>query len=258
MIIMSNKVLGFTLVEMAIVLVVIGLILGGLLAPLTSQRDMLSYSTTHQRLEEVKEALIGFAITNGRLPCPASSTSNGLEDPVGGGVCNHNYDGFVPSVTLGLASVDNNGYSLDGWGGAPSNRIRYAVSKNALGTIPNAFTSSPPSSMKNQGMAALKPDLYICASSIGINGTDCNTAIFLTGSALPGSGVPAVIYSLGKNAATGGIGPGDEAANLDNDPVFISHEPRPSGATGGEFDDIVTWISPSILYSRMVQAGQLP
>ncbi len=258
MTIMPKHLRGFTLVEMAIVLVIIGLILGGLVLPLTTQRDMQSYSTTRQRLEDAKEALIGYAMTNGRLPCPASATSNGVEDPVGGGACNHNYDGFLPAVTLGLAPVDSNGYALDGWGGIAANRIRYAVSRNSTATA-NAFTTG--SGMKNQGLAGLKPDLYVCASSNGINANDCGTATFLTGSALsavpPGVGVPVVVYSLGKNAATGGVGL-DEAANLNNDQVFVSHDPQPSAANGGEFDDIVTWISPNVLYSRMISAGQLP
>ena len=44
----------------------------------------------------------------------------------------------------------------------------------------------------------------------------------------------------------------------DNDRVFVSHTPTPSNAANGEFDDIVVWISPNILFSRMVAAGQLP
>jgi hypothetical protein len=35
------------------------------------------------------------------------------------------------------------------------------------------------------------------------------------------------------------------------------HETRVGNAAGGEFDDIVTWISPSVLYSRLVSAGAL-
>ena len=31
-----------------------------------------------------------------------------------------------------------------------------------------------------------------------------------------------------------------------------------SKVTGAEFDDIVTWISPSMLFNRMIAAGQLP
>jgi hypothetical protein len=71
-----------------------------------------------------------------------------------------------------------------------------------------------------------------------------------------------VIYSTGKNGGYGGSGL-DEAENPnpnsnDNDRVFVSHTTTSSTAPNGEFDDIVIWISHSVLINRMVVAGQLP
>jgi hypothetical protein len=96
------------------------------------------------------------------------------------------------------------------------------------------------------GIAALKPDLRVCASSAAASCTDdINVA----------SNVVAVIYSLGStgSAASGGA---DENENLDIDTIFISHEPRANGENG-EFDHIITWISPFVLYNAMIEAGQL-
>ena len=69
--------------------------------------------------------------------------------------------------------------------------------------------------------------------------------------------VVAVIFSTGKNTipATGGV---DEAENVDNDGVFVWHEPRATGAPGGEYDDQLVWIPASLLYARMIAAGVLP
>ena len=39
--------------------------------------------------------------------------------------------------------------------------------------------------------------------------------------------------------------------------VFISHDITATGAPNGEFDHLVTWISPYVLYNAMIQAGQL-
>jgi hypothetical protein len=39
--------------------------------------------------------------------------------------------------------------------------------------------------------------------------------------------------------------------------VFVSHDITAAGAPNGEFDHIVTWISPYVLYNAMIQAGQL-
>ena len=78
----------------------------------------------------------------------------------------------------------------------------------------------------------------------------------------------AVVYSLGANIARGGKGiderhnpnviPPSESTYVAADPVFISHEPAPIDAPNGEFDDIVVWLSPNILFNRMIAAGRLP
>lgn len=226
---------GFTLVEMAVVLVIMGLLIAGLLGPLGSQIDQHNYAKTQKSLDEIKESIIGYAIINSRLPCPASSTSNGIEDPVGGGVCTHPYDGFLPAATLGITPTDSNGYALDGWGGNASNRIRYAVTT----ANSKAFTTAINS-------LALSPDLHVCASGTGITATACNAGV----PTLASSAV-AVIFSLGKNSATGGVST-DEAPNMDNNITFVSHEFTPT------FDDQVTWISYPVLANSLVNAGKLP
>ena len=111
--------------------------------------------------------------------------------------------------------------------------------------------------MKNHGMtSAWNPDLYVCNTSTGITATSCGTAISLTTNA------PAVIYSIGKNGASGGSG-NDERENpnpnsANNDRFFVYHEPTSFGAANGEFDDQMIWLSNAVLLSRMVAAGQLP
>src|SRR5688572_19844594 len=70
---------GFSLAELAIVLLIVGLILAGVLTPLGAQIEIRKTAETTKILEDVKEALLGFAAANGRLPCPASDTSNGQE-----------------------------------------------------------------------------------------------------------------------------------------------------------------------------------
>jgi hypothetical protein len=87
--------------------------------------------------------------------------------------------------------------------------------------------------------------LSACASSAGITGIDCGTAGILTNHA------PVLLFSTGKNGASGAPG-ADEAANLDADPVFVTHEVAPN------YDDIVIWLSPNILFNRMIAAGRLP
>ena len=246
-----NQQKGFTLVEMAMVLLIVALLLGGMLVPLSAQMEQRNISDTQKALSEIKEAIIGYALANGRLPCPASSTSNGVESFAGGGNasngnCSNFYNGFVPAATLGFTSaVDNQGntgFAVDSW----SNRIHYAVTSSNS----NAFTTT--NGMSTVGISSLSPNLLVC-SSASTSSSSCSVA----NSTLTSSpGVPVVIYSTGKNGQYGGTS-ADETENpnpnsADNDSVFVSHTPTPT------FDDLVVWISPNILFNRMVAAGKLP
>jgi type II secretory pathway pseudopilin PulG len=253
--------MGFTIIEMAVALFVIALLLGSLLVPLTTQVESRNYAETQRILEQAREALIGFAAANGRLPCPASATSNGAEhffSPGGtaaNGICHASvtfataYVGFLPAVTLGFSPADSSGYALDAWG-LTQNRIRYAVSNQTIGTTARALTTL--NGMRSATMSSVSAAttlLYVCNSGTGVTASNCNTATALA------SSVPAVIWSLGPNAATGGTST-DEAENIDNDRIFVYR--TKGGGTGGDFDDLVMWLPGSVLFNRMIGAGQLP
>ena len=266
---------GFTLVEMAMVLIIVGLLLAGLIPTLSSQVDQRRTNETRKTLEETKDALFGFAVANGRLPCPASSTSNGVESfctsasgacgieiflpPLPAhGRCAKPYDGFVPAVTLGIAPINAQGQLLDAW----ENPVRYAIT-NAKNTSNNFyFTATDGIKTRWNSGFPLDPDLRVCSTSTDLtmptpDSSDCASEKALTNNAV------AVIYSLSKNFSIGGSS-GDEAHNpnprtsINADRAFVFHEPSASGTTNGEFDDIVTWLSPNSLYNRMVTAGKLP
>lgn len=237
---------GFSLVEMAIVLVILGFVMGALLLPLQAQRNQLFQSQTENTLETAKKALLGYAQSTGRLPCPASAGSNGMEDPIlVTGTCTVQI-GFLPAVTLGIQPVDANGFAVDAW----NNPIRYGVTQTSVGgaATPDFTTAND---MANVGITSLAPDIRVCATSTVAS---CSAAMNLINNAV------AVIYSLGATGAQA-VGGVDETENLNAvanvDTVFVSHEPRATGSANGEFDHIVTWISPYVLYNAMIEAGQL-
>jgi prepilin-type N-terminal cleavage/methylation domain-containing protein len=239
---------GFTLVELATVLFIVALLLGGLMYTLSAQTEQRARDETARRLNEARELLVSFAIVNGRLPCPASATTNGEESPVGG-ACTNYYTGFVPARAIGMQGQDAFGYALDAWG----NRLRYAVS--SVGPN-NHFTTKV--SLQTNGVATAPNDLVICAAWGG-SAANCNTATPVTNQNV----VAAVIWSQGKNFSTVGAGGDDETANnktaaANNHPVFVWHDLRPVGATGGEYDDMMVWIPAGLLYGRLVSAGVLP
>ena len=230
---------GFTLVELAIVLLIVALLIGGMLVPLSAQRDIQNINDTQRQLASINEALLGFAADQRRLPCPAVPNATGIENPVGGGACTNNFDGFLPAITLGISPTDAQGYAVDAWG----NRIRYSVTNANT----NAFTTA--GGMQVAWSGGLTPDLRVCNTAANIVAADCPAADRMTNSAV------AVVLSTGKNGGTTpDVSNIDELANwtTSNDRVFVSATPSAA------FDDIVVWLSPNILYNRMISAGRLP
>jgi prepilin-type N-terminal cleavage/methylation domain-containing protein len=272
---------GFTLTELAVVLTIVALLLGSLMYTLSAQVEQRSFDETERRLEAAREALLGFALVNGRLPCPAryasdASHSGGLESfcPNASGACpgtetaavqshgncSNFYDGFVPAKALGLQSTDSLGFAVDAWGF----RMRYAVAEKvqdpgascpATGATKQepGFTSA--ANMKANGIGCLPDRMMVCTTADGATPTDCGSAAArVTGVNV----VVAILVSPGKNTATTGGTGTDEVANANGDGVFVAHPRAPAGATGGEFDDMLMWIPVGVLYGRMISAGVLP
>jgi prepilin-type N-terminal cleavage/methylation domain-containing protein len=234
--------LGFSLVEMAIVLVILGFVLSALLLPLQAQRQQIAQSQTEKTLEIAKQALLGYAQQHGRLPCPATA-ANGAESPLGGGGCTQQV-GFLPAATLGVQPADSKGFAIDAW----NNPIRYAVTQtNVGGAATPDFTTS--NDLSTVGIPLLNPNLTVCNDS---STSSCSATAYLTNNSV------AAIYSTGANGALSNDKVGaDEVANKSATTTFYSRTPTAKGTVQGEFDDMVTWISPYVLYNSMIQAGQL-
>ena len=216
---------GFTLVELAIVLIIFSLLVGGMMISLGSQQDLTHAKETEKRMNDVRDALLGYAVVNRYFPCPANPTTAsgaagaGAEVRVAGS-CSAT-EGVVPWATLGVPETD-------GW----DRRLTYSVTA--------AFA-------QNTGFTLTTP------GSINILAT--------AGGAALASSVPAVIVSHGKNGFRAYLPDGSRMAaaadageqeNSNTDTTFVSSSLTPS------FDDLVIWIAPSILMNRMISAGRLP
>jgi len=182
---------GFSLVEMSIVLVIFALLAGGLMMTLTTQQEVQRLSEARRQLAEIREALIGYAVINNRLPMPAnptrpSGTANaGLEDTAQGEL------GVLPWATLGLPETDP-------WG----QRFTYRVT-NSFNTTFTLTTSG--NITVRDGAANIATNLPVIVISHGRNG--------LGGYRSTGIRVP--------NAA------GDELLNTTGAPNFVSRTHTP-------------------------------
>jgi prepilin-type N-terminal cleavage/methylation domain-containing protein len=55
---------GFTLIELAIVMFIVTLLLGGMLLPLAGQQDIRNHGDTQKIMADARDALLGFAMAN--------------------------------------------------------------------------------------------------------------------------------------------------------------------------------------------------
>lgn len=236
---------GFTLIELAMVLFVVSLLLGGLLVPLATQIEARQRSDAQEQLERIREALIGFAIINGRLPCHTTvsdptSINYGVEDTA---PCNPSTatvgwvgDGILPWKTLGL----NNG--LDSWGGQRTaagdpwtGYWRYRVRSNFA-------NSNAPITLTTQVTSSL-----LCIR-------DASGNLLVSTSETP----VAIIYSTGANKTGEGLNVTYEATSTSTNCVTNTPITYQGGAASANFDDITIWLTRPLLFNRMVSAGVLP
>ena len=264
---------GFTLAEMAIVLVIVGLLLTSVLSTVSTQLDARNIAETQSRLNQIKEALIGYAQANGRLPCPADgtlatgATGAGQEPALVSNSCPTAAKyAVLPWATLGVSESDV-------WG----RRFTYKVSSDFSDAISGTTT---------YGCGATTPVPTPTLSTFALCAQGTFTIRTRTATAAgkdpgtPVSNVPVVIISHGKNGY-GAYTPGgtqysvpstsgyvDEPANATaTSTTFYSREQSPQTSTCSdtaantpfcEFDDLVAYIPANVLVTKMVAAGKLP
>ncbi|MGC1441113.1 MAG: type II secretion system protein [Burkholderiaceae bacterium] len=263
---------GFSLVEIAIGLVILSLAAVGMIASLSKQLEQQKVVETRQLVDSARASLIAFASTNGRLPCPANATSAGQESilsAVGSVVTCTAENGFLPAVTLGLPNLDANGLLPDAFAdgagtgnGTYLRSVMYGISSLAA-PVANALTSPAlglpgASNRRQQIQAAINTGqaVFVCRSAAGAGAgiNRCGSAA----NTLSANAV-AVVWSRGINGNNPASYSADETQNTTHAiaRVFVSRDFAPPDATGGQFDDIVSWISFPVIADRLLVGGHV-
>lgn len=226
---------GFTLLELAIVLFIVTLLLGGMLTPLGRHIVERQAADTRRALEDGRVALVGYALARrelrgiGHLPCPDMRDSgpegianDGLEDRLADGRCARRF-GNLPWATLALAPGD-------AWG----NHLSYAVAPAWA-----AASAEPP------GDAPDWPEVCLDAACARV----LRVAALLVSHGPNGLGA----HNLGGRVNAAPTAPA-ERANTRGDERFMLLPPRAADRPGGEFDDLLLPLSADWLRGRVCDA----
>jgi len=241
----ERKQAGFTLIEIAVVLVIVGFLVGSFIGTFAGRIDTTRRSNTQIELDEIKNVLMAYAYSQPLpfLPCPDTDVPpDGLENRTAG-ICDAPGVGVLPWLDLGVGNED-------AWG------IRYSYWVSANYSADTGFLLSAPDRLPlNNGNATVVTKVGNAVQVVVQNAA-------------------AVVFSRGKNGLGGinvsgvnqpaipapGNGHDDENENNDLDAFFVWRTPTEEGAVaaGGIFDDIVVWINSYELKARMVEADVLP
>ena len=237
--------------------------------PIAKQLEARNISDTTRQMDEVKEGLTGFALANGRLPCPADPTiASGVANAgIERGTCNtgSNMSGVLPWATLGLRETD-------AWG----RRLTYRVTKEFADTIVSATYGLDSSGAACSPSPTPSSASYALCSAGDIT-ISTKTTSSKTATAIASNAV-AIIISHGKNGYGAWLPAGtqmssppavnvDETLNKTVGTSFMNREFSDFASTCSdtstssdfcEYDDIVAWIPYTTLLGKTVAAGKLP
>lgn len=259
---------GVTLVEMALVLALIGLLAAFFLPMGTKMREAKQIEQTRAKLQAIEAALTRYVMLNNRLPCPANGTLDesaanaGQEQATSSGNCTAANSGVVPWRALGLTAND----AVDAW----NTRVTYRVYDNSLASL-TLHTGSDCGGSTYPLLNAKNADqwgnfLKSCPTTLpkigfSIDGdvsTGTCTSLIAQPSdgSVPRTGVAYVLISHGTNKCGGytrsgiyvsacsgsaGMSAAEQNNRNNNAPLHTSGCYKDGNVQDNGFDDIVLW-----------------
>lgn len=162
----------FTLLEVAIAIMIVGLLMGTFMSYYNTDRSARADMYTKQRMDRVMNVIANFVIMNNRMPCPADpgQPENQRGNEKGG--CSGNVEkGILPFRTLGISDND----AKDGYGHYMTYVMAGGLSTSsgtgATDSNSKFCTSSPPALLQiRNGAATVSSDVAVALISHGPGG----------------------------------------------------------------------------------------
>ena len=232
---------GFTLIEIAVVLLILGVLTRGMMAPLVAREQAIRFERAQAELVLIKKSITAYVIRNGVLPCPLTTTGATSNPAITTNVCSV-AQGYIPANELAMSGSTNpNGGLIDPWG----RLYRYAISLNSdenRGRLnePDWTSRGEPSRV---GLRHLAASLQLCRTS---SSSDCAR------SDLRANQLAYVVMSQGQDLTDTAL----QRENVDGDNVFVISEY--SRHIEQPFDDLLIWASAQDVMYWMLRAAWLP
>ena len=242
---------GFTLLELTLVLLIITLALTATLSPLRTMLEGKRRMQAATELERIREAMLGFAMINGYLPCPGTTANPaaddyGLEDAS----CDTDAtaEGYLPWRTLGVKAVDPWGLIRSAEADPFNGYWRYRVDRN----FSDSTTPFTLQTTQEDNIMIVDNDNNLLTSA-----TERPVAVIYSTGANRGQDGHNGTYEAAVCGNTGGYNRGTGTACPNGNPLYQGGDLVGVGAEAA-YDDILIWISRPLLFNRMVTAGRLP
>lgn len=287
---------GFTLIELAIVLIIVTILIGGLAVPLTAQIQARRIAETKRTLEEAREAIIGYtmnhtvaasctctylvdtALDTAASSCPVSlcpatgAAASTLTLPI----ARH----YLPCPDLAQADPEPN---RDNDSDGSLNDLNNGREDRYLeGAKKGECSSATPGNLPWVTLGAGTQDAWgnrlryavtseFANKTTGFSSTDPGTLQVCSASGCAtvdvAANLPAVLISHGPNGwgsrningnTLAAPTSADELENTNGNASFVSRTPTPADHASGEFDDLVVWLSDGLIRGRVCPRDGCP
>ncbi|MBY0280880.1 MAG: prepilin-type N-terminal cleavage/methylation domain-containing protein [Alphaproteobacteria bacterium] len=233
---MIRKLSGFSLIEVAMVLCIIGILSGIGIPALNNFLKFQKIRKTEDHMEQIFQSLTSYVLVNKRLPCPSKPGVSASENGISESNClfSETFIGLVPYRTLGIPEKT----AKDSYHNWITFAVNPSLTDSAIKSVNASYDSDSPNTVfceVEKGHIDLKVTNSEKQSVLDPESSNDLIAVLLISHGTSGGG------SFKSNGDRKETTSPDKTINADATPNFVDR--RLSLAKENFFDDTVKWIT---------------